>query len=72
MKQLLIDNKELLLKIEKIENKLTAYDKDFQSIFIILKNYYNILRRLKEIQLVFLIRKRNSGYKTLLLSMKEM
>jgi len=72
MKQLLIDNKELFLKIEKIENKLTAYDKDFQSIFIILKNYYNILRRLKEIQLVFLIRKRNSGYKTLLLSMKEM
>lgn len=72
MKQLLIDNKELLLKIEKIENKLTAYDKDFQSIFIILKNYYNILRQLKEIQLVFLIRKRNSGYKTLLLSMKEM
>jgi len=51
---------------------LLAYDKDFQSIFIILKNYYNILRRLKEIQLVFLIRKRNSGYKTLLLSMKEM
>ena len=72
MKQLLIDNKELFLKIEKIENKLTAYDKDFQSIFIILKNYYNILRQLKEIQLVFLIRKRNSGYKTLLLSMKEM
>ncbi len=72
MKQLLIDNKELFLKIEKIENKLTAYDKDFQSIFIILKNYYNILRRLKEIQLVFLTRKRNSGYKTLLLSMKEM
>ena len=72
MKQLLIDNKELFLKIEKIENKLTAYDKDFQSIFIILKNYYNILRRLKEIQLVFVIRKRNSGYKTLLLSMKEM
>jgi hypothetical protein len=72
MKQLLIDKKELFLKIEKIENKLTVHDKDLENIFTILKNYYNTLRRLKEIQLVFLIRKRNSGYKTLLLSMKEM
>ena len=37
MKQVLIDNKELFLKIEKIENKLTAHDKDLQNIFIILK-----------------------------------
>jgi hypothetical protein len=72
MKQLLIDNKELFLKIEKIENKLTEHDKDLENIFTILKNYYNTLRRLKEIQLVFLIRKRNSEYKKLILSMKEM
>ena len=37
MKQLLLDNKELFLKIEKIENKLTAHDKDLQNIFTILK-----------------------------------
>ena len=37
MKQLLLDNKELFLKIEKIENKLTAHDKDLQNIFAILK-----------------------------------
>ena len=37
MKQLLLDNKELFLKIEKIENKLTAHDKDLQIIFVILK-----------------------------------
>lgn len=37
MKQLLLDNKELYLKIEKIENKLTAHDEDIQNIFVILK-----------------------------------
>ncbi len=37
MKQLLMDNKELFLKIEKIERKLTAHDTDLQNIFTILK-----------------------------------
>ncbi len=37
MKQLLLDNKELYLKIERIENKLTAHDEDIQNIFVILK-----------------------------------
>lgn len=37
MKQLLLDNKDLYLKIEKIENKLTANDEDIQNIFVILK-----------------------------------
>jgi len=37
MKQLLLDNKELFLKIEKIERKLTEHDTDLQNIFIILK-----------------------------------
>jgi hypothetical protein len=37
MKQLLLDNKDLYLKIEKIENTLTANDEDIQNIFSILK-----------------------------------
>lgn len=37
MKQLLLDNKELFLKIEKIERKLIAHDTDLQNIFTILK-----------------------------------
>ncbi len=37
MKQVLLDNKELFLKIEKIENRLTAHDKDLQNIFTVLK-----------------------------------
>jgi ORF6N domain len=37
MKQMLLDNKELFLKIEKIERKLTEHDKDLQNIFTILK-----------------------------------
>jgi len=37
MKQLLIDNKDLYLKIEKIENKLAANDEDIQKIFSSLK-----------------------------------
>ncbi len=37
IKQLLLDNKDLYLKIERIENKLTAHDEDIQNIFVILK-----------------------------------
>jgi phage regulator Rha-like protein len=37
MKQVLPDNKELFLKIEKIERKLTAHDQDLQNIFTVLK-----------------------------------
>jgi ORF6N domain-containing protein len=37
MKQLLLDNKELFLKIEKIERKLTEHDEDIQNIFKVLK-----------------------------------
>lgn len=37
MKELLLDNKELLLKIEKIERKLTGHDADIDKIFKILK-----------------------------------
>ncbi|MEO6734325.1 MAG: ORF6N domain-containing protein [Ferruginibacter sp.] len=37
MKQLLLDNKDLVLKIEKIERKLTDHDKGLQNIFIVLK-----------------------------------
>jgi hypothetical protein len=38
MKQLLLENKELFLKIEKVEKQLTNHDKDLQNIFTILKN----------------------------------
>jgi hypothetical protein len=37
MKQLLLENKELFLKIEKVEKQLTDHDKDLQNIFTILK-----------------------------------
>jgi hypothetical protein len=37
MKQLLLDNKELLLKIEKIERKLIGHDEDLEKVFKILK-----------------------------------
>ena len=37
MKQLLLDNKELFLKIEKIERKLNEHDEDIQNIFKVLK-----------------------------------
>ena len=37
MKQLLLENKELLLKIDKAEKKLTDHDKDLQNIFTVLK-----------------------------------
>lgn len=37
MKQMLLDNKDLFLKIEKIERKLTEHDQDLQNIFAILK-----------------------------------
>lgn len=37
MKQALLENKDLFLKIEKIENKLTAHDQDLQNIFTVLK-----------------------------------
>ena len=37
MKQALLDNKELFLKIEKIERKLTGHDQDLQNIFTVLK-----------------------------------
>ena len=37
MKQLLLENKELFLKIEKVEKQLTNHDKDLQNIFTILK-----------------------------------
>ena len=55
MKQLLLENKELFLKIEKVEKQLINHDKDLQNIFTILKK----LIPLPEIQLDFLIRKRN-------------
>ena len=38
MKQLLLENKELFLKIEKVEKQLTNHDKDLHNIFTILKN----------------------------------
>ena len=37
MKQLLLENKELFLKIEKVEKQLINHDKDLQNIFTILK-----------------------------------
>ena len=37
MKQLLLENKELFLRIEKVETQLTNHDKDLQNIFTILK-----------------------------------
>jgi hypothetical protein len=37
MKQLLIDNKELFIKIEKLEKQLMGHDEDLKNIFIILK-----------------------------------
>jgi len=42
MKQMLLDNKELFLKIEKIEKKLTEHDKDLQNIFTILKKLLQV------------------------------
>ena len=37
MKQLLIDNKELFIKIEKLEKQLMGHDEDLKNIFVILK-----------------------------------
>jgi hypothetical protein len=37
MKQALLDNKELFLKIEKIEKKLTQHDEEIQTVFKVLK-----------------------------------
>ncbi|HMG82038.1 MAG TPA: ORF6N domain-containing protein [Ferruginibacter sp.] len=37
MKELLLDNKELFLKIERIEKKLTGHDEDLGNVFKILK-----------------------------------
>jgi hypothetical protein len=37
MKQLLLDNRDLFLKIEKIERKLTGHDEDIENVFKILK-----------------------------------
>ena len=42
MKQLLLENKELLLKIEKVEKQLTDHDKDLQNIFTILKKLISL------------------------------
>ena len=42
MKQLLLENKELFLKIEKVEKQLTGHDKDLQNIFTILKKLISI------------------------------
>lgn len=42
MKQLLLENKELFLKIEKVEKQLTNHDKDLQNIFTILKKLISI------------------------------
>ena len=42
MKQLLLENKELLLKIDKAEKKLTDHDKDLQNIFTILKKLISL------------------------------
>ena len=53
MKQLLLDNKELFLKIEKIERKLTEHDKDLQNIFIILKKLLIAPEPIKRIPIGF-------------------
>ena len=37
MKQILLDNKELFIKIDNLEKKMTAHDEDLKNIFIILK-----------------------------------
>jgi len=42
MKQLLLENKELFSKIEKVEKQLTNHDKDLQNIFTILKKLISI------------------------------
>ena len=42
MKQLLLENKELFLKIEKVEKQLTDHDKDLQNIFTILKKLISL------------------------------
>jgi len=42
MKQLLLENKELFSKIEKVEKQLTNHDKDIQNIFTILKKLISI------------------------------
>ncbi|WP_153797603.1 ORF6N domain-containing protein [Foetidibacter luteolus] len=41
MKQLILENKEILLQIEKIEKKLTDHDEDLKAIFSILKKLIN-------------------------------
>ena len=37
MKELLLDNKELFIKIDKLERDMTRHDEDLKNIFIILK-----------------------------------
>jgi len=41
MKEMLLTNKDILLKMEKIERKLTEYDTDIQLIFKYLKKLIN-------------------------------
>jgi len=42
MKQILLENKALFLKIEKVEKQLTGHDKELQNIFTILKKLISI------------------------------
>ena len=37
MKKLLLDNKELFIKIDKLEREMTRHDEDLKNIFIVLK-----------------------------------
>ncbi|MEO7309852.1 MAG: hypothetical protein ABIX01_05620 [Chitinophagaceae bacterium] len=40
MKQALLDNKDLMLKIEKMEQKMIGHEEDISTIFNALKSYW--------------------------------
>ena len=59
MKQLLLDNKELFIKIDKLEREMTRHDEDSKNIFIIFKKLVQDPNPVKEIQLVSPIQIKN-------------
>lgn len=53
MKQMLIDNKELFIKIDKLEKKMMGHDEDLKNVFIILKKLLQKPKRIKKPQVGF-------------------
>ncbi len=61
MKQALLDNKDLMLKIEKMEQKMIGHEEDISVIFKALKNYWHRFLKPKGNPLVFLTLTKNNN-----------